>query len=100
MLGEVLGKFVPSVLGGMHEPSHDPDLFHHGEVPVGGALREFGREFDQLGQRHRPVGVGQGGDHRTSAGRVPLLVLVEQVAHHSVDVGMGGGHGGHDGQPR
>ncbi len=55
VLGEVLGELVPSMVGRVHQPSHDAHLLHHREIAVGGTLREHRGEFDQLGQRDRTV---------------------------------------------
>jgi len=56
MLGEIFGKLISSVLGGVNQAPHDADILHNRQIAVGRTLGKLGRKADEFGQRHRSVG--------------------------------------------
>ena len=56
VLGEVFGKLITSVFGGVNQPPHYADILHHRQIAIGRTLSEFGRKADEFGQRHGSVG--------------------------------------------
>lgn len=85
MLGEIFGKFVTSVFGGMDQPPNDANILHNRKVAVCRTLRELRRQLDEFGQRHRSVGSRQSRDHRSPTGRVALVVLIEPIANGAME---------------
>ncbi len=73
VFAEVFGELVAGELAATDDTTHDPRLLQHGEVPVGGALRQTLVGLQQLRQRERPVGRGERGDDGPPVAGVALI---------------------------
>ena len=85
MAGEVLGQLVAGELVGRDDAVHHTGPLEHGEVAVGGALRQPGLPLEQLRDRERLLDLGEQVDERAPLRRVALAVVAQAIGGGGVD---------------
>lgn len=77
MIQEWLGELEVRVVGADDDAADDAALFQDVQVAVGGAGRQVGVGCDDVRQRDRATGTGDGFDQASSSGGVTVFSAVE-----------------------
>ena len=87
VLGEIFCQFVTRELVVGYDAVHDPGGFEHGEVAIGGTLRDVDTRGEYLRERQRPSGIGEEVDKRAAHPCEPLIECRETTRGRVVQLG-------------